>query len=660
MLHFTGLTIENFGPFKGKQEIDFTSGNGITIIWGNNGLGKTTLLNVFRYALFGRVQGRGSKNHSLKQIANWESYKEGEYGFKVTLKITNDGIPYELTRQYTAKDAYYKPEKDNDYKEDVFLKKESSFLSINEREHFINSIMPEQVSRFFLFDGELLQEYEDLLIDDNITGIKIKEAIERILGVPVITNGLADISTAEKEYINKLSKVAQKNQNTQLLGNMLGAKQGELKQHEDEYIKLKDELSKLTEERYGLEEEMKQTAKAREWLNEKKIQEDIIASKKEINSVKIRKMKVITKNAWQGMLSQKIRTALGQLEEEIKEFEDKKTKCLISEQLINQLKAACDNGVCPICEQHLSIELIQTLKDKIQLEIGFQGLSPEENSKLISLQGRKSQLLKLSVEEFKVQVVAVEGAIADINVEITDAEQRIREIDKNLRKVGDLSIAKIISNDYLKCIQKINNTEKGVSDEKTIMDKIASEIKNIEDKLKLQATDAELSKAGKKRRLCEKVKEIFEDGVELYRNRLKQKVETDASNIFLNIANQMEYTGLKINENYGLEIVHKSGKIVEIRSAGYEHIVALALIGSLHKNAPLQGPIIMDSPFGRLDIGHKEKIIAVLPTLSEQIILLVYSGEIDEQLARKILGSELKNEYRLSSVTAFNTSIAKV
>ena len=32
MLRFTSLTIENFGPFKGDQTIDFTNDNGVTII----------------------------------------------------------------------------------------------------------------------------------------------------------------------------------------------------------------------------------------------------------------------------------------------------------------------------------------------------------------------------------------------------------------------------------------------------------------------------------------------------------------------------------------------------------------------------------------------------------------------------------------------------
>jgi DNA sulfur modification protein DndD len=99
---------------------------------------------------------------------------------------------------------------------------------------------------------------------------------------------------------------------------------------------------------------------------------------------------------------------------------------------------------------------------------------------------------------------------------------------------------------------------------------------------------------------------------------------------------------------------------VEIRSAGYEHIVALSLIGALHKNAPMQGPIIMDSPFGRLDPKHKEKITGALEFLADQVILLVYSGEINEQHAREILGGSLKNEYYLKSITAFNTIIQKI
>lgn len=71
------------------------------------------------------------------------------------------------------------------------------------------------------------------------------------------------------------------------------------------------------------------------------------------------------------------------------------------------------------------------------------------------------------------------------------------------------------------------------------------------------------------------------------------------------VSNDPDYVSLKINDIYGLSIVHSSGREVPLRSAGYEHIVALALIAVLHKNAPLRGPIIMDSPFGRFNPVHK-------------------------------------------------------
>ena len=660
MLHFSELIIENFGPYKGIQEIDFTSKNGVNIIWGNNGLGKTTLLNVFRYALFGRVQGRGNKSHSLKQIANWESYDEGKYGFKVTLKMSNDGIRYDLTRQFTVKEGISYPEKDNDYKEDIFLKKEGTILSQDERKHILNSIMPEQVSRFFLFDGELLQEYEDLLSEESSIGLKIKDAIERILGVPVLTNGLADITTAEKEFSSRLSKVAQKNNDTQLLGNLLGDKQSELKKHEEELETLKTTLKELNDEKANLEEEMKQTDKARELLSEKRVQEDIKSRKREALSSKKAEIKILTKNAWQGMLNDRIKLALENLEEEINVYEEKKTKHAVSEQIIEQIHKACEQGECPICEQEISESLGQTLKSKIKADIGFEGLSDEERNKLIQLQGRRSQLRELNVDELKQQVKLIEDSISDITVEISDAEQRLSDINKSLSKLGDTTRAETVSGDYAKCLEKINNTKNGIDSAAEIIAKVTGEIKNLEDKLKQQATDDELIRAEEIRDLSGKVKEIFENGVDLYRDRLKQKVEKDASDIFTKISNQTEYTGLTINDHYGLSIIHETGRIVEIRSAGYEHIVALSLIGALHKNAPLQGPIIMDSPFGRLDPDHKRKITSALPSLAEQVILLVYSGEIDEQLARRTLGGDLINEYVLASISAFNTQITKV
>ena len=55
MVIFTKLTIQNFKRFSGRHEIKFTSGEGrLTIIGAENGLGKTTLMEAFHIALYGK------------------------------------------------------------------------------------------------------------------------------------------------------------------------------------------------------------------------------------------------------------------------------------------------------------------------------------------------------------------------------------------------------------------------------------------------------------------------------------------------------------------------------------------------------------------------------------------------------------------------------
>lgn len=73
MLHFNKLILHNFGPYKGQQIIDFTTESGVTIFWGNNGRGKTTLLNAFRYALFGVIQRRNGQLKHLSEMENEEA-----------------------------------------------------------------------------------------------------------------------------------------------------------------------------------------------------------------------------------------------------------------------------------------------------------------------------------------------------------------------------------------------------------------------------------------------------------------------------------------------------------------------------------------------------------------------------------------------------------
>ena len=662
MLQFTSLVIENFGPFKGQQTVEFVDANGVTIIWGNNGCGKTTLLNIFRYALFGKYQNRRGKDVDLASLANLEGKKDGKYDFKVVLKMLNDGVHYELTRQCVGRKGISHPQRNDDYEEHVYLKKEGAILSQDQREHELKLIMPNEVSRFFLFDGELLQEYEELLAEDTNTGDAIKESIEQILGVPVLTNGATDTAAVLSEYKKEKNKTAQSNNQTQKIATQMSVLEAEKQEHSDELERLKGELSDELDNKAKLEDEAQQSEHVADLVKRLDDIEEDIAKKTVSKEAVLANIVVQTNDAWKGLISSRVDNILTSIETQLRALEKKDNEHNIASRFVEEMKTAAEEHHCQICDQDIEGEKLEQLLRKIaNASQEFGGLSEEENQELQQLRVRKSTLESMRVENKKAVLQVLEAQLSMLDVEIDDASRQKKTVREELERHGDIEGLSKGTKENAKqlaiCYKKIDILREGIQQEQAKIKDVESALATLEEKLNKLSTDKETQTAKKKVELCEAINSIFEEGITSYREKLKKDVERDATELFVQISNDPDYASLKINNNYGLFMVHTSGEIVPLRSSGFEHVVALALIGALHKNAPLRGPIIMDSPFGRLDPTHKSNITKALPQMSEQIVLLAYTREIDEQFARDTLGATLKREYKLQKYSSFNTQI---
>lgn len=662
MLRFTKLVVEDIGPFKGSQTIDFTNENGVTFIWGNNGRGKTTLLNIFRYALFGRFKNRHGASVDYTILTNSESRSEGKYGFKVILYMTYDNESYELTRQYSVRSGISHPSRNDDYESHMFLKKGTSILSKPDAEHILKSIMPEQVSRFFLFDGELLQEYEELLIDDAEAGKKIKTSIEEILGVPVLTNSAIDTESALQDCQKQKNKAAQRDQQTQQIASQIDMLTAQLTEHNDNLLRLQASLTEERARNNRLEGEMQDDERAKKLLNDIQNAEDSISEKKNTRENLLSSIIVETKSAWRWMVGDRVSKLLRDIQTQLVALENKQHDYELAKHFIEKMEKAISQQHCDICDQDVDERHIALLVQRVQAEKnGFSGLSSDDLRLLQSLRERKASLKTMNLSGSKEKLELLEKQLSELNVSISDNERHLKTLKKDLEKYGDAGELSIrIQNstrEIVRCRARIQNIEEGITQENIKITQIKSTLQTLNTKLDTLAKGAEVSAARRRVELCEQIHAIFEEGITRYRDKLKTDVERDASELFRQISSDEDYVHLAINDNYGLSIVHKSGEVVPLRSAGFEHVVALSLIGALHKNAPLRGPIIMDSPFFRLDPVHKANITKTLPKMSEQIILLAYTQEIDEQEARAKLGTALKREYRLDRKTSFNTQI---
>lgn len=661
MLKILSMTIDNLGPYAGEQTIDFGNGDGVTLIWGDNGHGKTTLLNLFRYALFGRFQYRHESVDEIIKLVNREGIKRGEYNFKVVLKMMNDDDEIELTRQYSVRKGVQIPSRNDDYEQDLFLKVNGAFVP--NKEHELALIMPEEVSRFFLFDGELLQEYEELVKDDTSIGDKIKKSIESILEVPILSNSAIDSHAALEEYRNLQTKAAQSNSQTKKYASQIETENARKEEQAKEKERLKNELDNEINFKAKLEEEGKQNDHVRELISEMNSHERDIGEKEERRDNLLGKLVLASRDAWKYLIEQKISEIHSQLKLDLELLQEKNKSYESASQLFEYMHRIVELHHCDCCDQDVDESHVNALKKKLDENPGkYAGLTEEEKVRMKKIQVRIDQIenLRSGVDINALKIY--ENELDDILVKIDDSKRRLKEIQDEISRYGkvqDLSEKTKRNLEQLAtCIQKITNLKDGIARTEEAIRNSENALATLYEKVKKEGTnDADLLLASKKVEICTSLNKLFEDGIAAYRDKLKKEVEQDATEIFRKISSDREYVGLIINDNYGLSIKHESGTTIPFRSAGYEHIVALSLIGALHKNAPLRGPIIMDSPFGRLDPTHKKRIITALPSMSDQIILLAYTDEIDSQTAREVLGNSLKKEYRLTKHNSFYTEI---
>ncbi|TWW08875.1 hypothetical protein E3A20_19960 [Planctomyces bekefii] len=292
-----------------------------------------------------------------------------------------------------------------------------------------------------------------------------------------------------------------------------------------------------------------------------------------------------------------------------------------------------------------------TLKDRLAQE-ALQSTNANELADVL----RKVSILKEAESEFSPALVQeLTDGIEDSRVEKHVRTHRLSEIEEATRSL-DESEHRRIQADYDNSVKEITLIEQGIQRERDALATVEQHIDKVQRKLD-QLGGADLARDRQRREVAKKLFDLLNEAVDVYRNELRQRVERDASELFRKLTTEAEYTALRINENYGLRIVHSDGSVVPVRSAGAEHIVALSLMGALQKNAPLQGPIIMDSPFGRLDDHHTTKVIDSLPDMAAQVLLLVYESEMEPRLARSRLQGQLKREYRIGRVTARHSTI---
>ena len=254
------LKYKNFRQFKGENKIDFScdKDNNVTIILGNNTFGKTTLLQMFNWCLYNKVMFRRQDNPDmlLNLDVAMNMYNGDLDQVMIEIVLQHQNTEYTITR----KQAYKKIEGKVTGLMPM-LTMSAKNLSTggtnpvekdDSRKEIINKIMPQELSGYFLFDTERVQ---------NVAERKdLSEAVKGLLGLNAMGNARKHLGKVESK--------------TTVIGgfyNDLGTHLGTEK--EQRYIKevqrAEEEITKYEEVKNNTEDEMKKYQQIKEELEDK-------------------------------------------------------------------------------------------------------------------------------------------------------------------------------------------------------------------------------------------------------------------------------------------------------------------------------------------------------------------------------------------------------
>lgn len=646
------LSMRNFMPYKGDAVLDFPqdASRNTLIVFGDNMRGKTSLLNAIRWTFYGNAIGRHSKPIPLHQMPNKESSKEGDWTMEARIEFEVDGNQYDLRRVAEKKTLVATPNRPEDFDVSVRMQKNGAALTGDKIDAEINQFAPEQVSRFFLFDGELLQEYEELLIEDSDQGKKIKDAIEQALGVPALINGRDDITTllkrAQKLQANEASKI----KGMEEISNSFMLWTTKRERYEVDENDLQTKYIKLHHERQVLEDELEKVNTIYIQKTEldiyKKTIVDIEAKIKEKYNFRLR----LIGDAWCDLLAPRLiakREVLLLEHKSIMDVIDKRSRI---QTLIDQTMQYLANSVCPTCNQ-------PTESDRHEpKELELANLRAELNS----LDGGDQNLAGVTVKLQALNKIIGQGVAGRLTDTETDLARLENDLGKIENKVEDL-YDKTKNYDTDAIIKKRIDKDRLHRDEMRIsleievlkknIDAADKELRSCSQRMTLSADSQNGARGAQMVNLCEKIQAAFTLSIERLRDDLRQTVEAKASQAFREMSTQKAYQGLKINRNYGLTILDENGQEVSLRSSGAEQIVALSLIDGLSHAGRVAGPIVMDTPFGRLDTKHRKYVLAYLPKVASQFILFVHDGEVRDAGDLDVLAHRIGGRYEIREIS---------
>lgn len=648
------VSMKNYKSYHGEVSVELSRDplKTVTMIEGGMGKGKTTFLGAIYWCLYGKEKP-GTYTNTDETIINNDvldrlNVGEGD-GMHVELSLHEDGdlrykIKRELlitknsksegTRHHTAVNGRLPygvlVEERVEYRE--IPSGENDWITSSDPSrvrHMIERLFPESLSSYFLFDAELLDRFFETGREN-----RVKQGIEEISGLPIITNVINHMPKVKKEVVDGIKSFKTE--------------------------KIKNDLYHFKKEEEECEKIIKSSALEMSKLNG------------EIESIDsfLREHSESTINAIQSQKDEVGKTRQ-EISKKIKEHRVRLNKWLLYSNIVGNLSDAmsasikmCDaweqEGKIPIAVSRLALKNILSNNPPQCIcganldkgsdgrrhieEILNEGLSDSPVMQSIAT-GRGhwadmvSEYSELSDELSRLRAERHELRIAHESKDLV-----YKELSRKL-EVHDLEVVREKSNQRREIMDKLLNygSEKKAAERK----KADATRKIIEND---QALKKELAKEKKYKReknmlaimdtLSKLLLQCKTDIIETMRDTVA-KTTTD---YFLKLVPSDDFINVEISNSYDIS-THGYNRKIKSLSAGQNCCLALSYIAAIREIADRNYFMVIDSPLHNISQAERVGIAENLPAFLQgtQITMLVQDQEYLGKVVRDAEASEIES-----------------
>ncbi|MBE6486989.1 MAG: hypothetical protein E7Z85_09145 [Methanosphaera stadtmanae] len=659
------LEMKNYRPYIDPPIIHFAHGEkNLTIIEGDNDLGKTTLLSAISWCIFN--DDEHYKKHS-KPMCNLDVSKQLKEGQYLTVKVEvimedNEGNDVIFTRKQkfkkTTTGKMHKKGKD-DF--EIRIVSDTNDTPLGDPKRYRETRLPDRLQEYFLFDGERLLDWFN---GDTNT---VKKEIKKLSQSNLIQNVIDRTKTQKQNLNDDLTELNKE------LADLNDQKESLISSNKEDIKKLeknKNKIKELSDENEVLEGSLSpEGERPDELLSQiEDLKKDIEFDEEHLEEMNENHLKFLLDNFSRVLSHDLLKTFTKRKidDDSIDEIDDDEHIYSISskdlEYILDRKKCMCGND---FNEDDLSFELLSKLRKKAikyennsSLNKTIKDLINDANSIIdkipnsfeddVSKYWNKVDVLESRIET-RTETFETKKESYELLLDAVDGEKKIRnQIDTNTKLIdGFKENNGIIQKNIEEFEPEMQRIERelellkiNLGDEKEISDKIdfCDNIINHCEVLKVE--------------LGKKIHKSIENGV----NKQFKK-------IYNGDGTRNKYDAVLIDEKFDISLRETDGEIVTSinPSSGAQLAVALSFITSINSSSAFKLPQIMDTSIGRWGNRLRRNFAEVMPQLLDgnQLIFLLLDSENSSAFHDKIMGNVGK-EYELQFVTKDETTIIDV